>query len=81
MQTILTRRSHLAAITTGLIGAVILLTMTSRTGMAEKAIPDPDKCGAGYASLCKLVETCTPKGFEANGTCKWIYTAAKSYWK
>lgn len=70
-------RSHLAGVTLGLIGAIVLLALLPRPGMAEK---EPTFCGAGRASVCKLVETCEPKGFEANGTCKWIYTASRSYW-
>jgi hypothetical protein len=74
-------RSHLAGLATGLIGAVLLLAATSRPGVAERLVPDPDNCGQGRASMCRLVETCEPKGFEANGTCRWIYTASKYYWR
>lgn len=81
MQNVMKSTSPLTGIAAGLIGALLLLMVTSRPGAAERQDPDPDNCGQGRASMCRLVETCEPKGFEANGTCKWIYTAKKSYWR
>ncbi len=79
MPTVLRRNSQLLGTTLGIAGAIVLLALTSRAGMAEKQ--QADNCDNGYASLCRLVETCTPKGFEANGTCRWIYTASRYYWR
>lgn len=73
--------TQFTGVVTGIVGAVALLTITARPGIAEKLGPDPDSCGQGRASLCRLVETCEPKGFEVNGTCRWIYTASRYYWR
>jgi hypothetical protein len=70
----------MAGVLMGLAGAFILLTLTSQAGAAEKA-GDQDNCDSGNASLCRTIETCTPKGFEDNGTCKWIYTKRSFYWR
>jgi hypothetical protein len=68
-----------AALVAGTAGAILVLALTARPSVAEKAVADD--CANHTSSVCRLVETCSPKGFEDNGTCKWIYTASRSYWK
>ena len=74
----LTASRH-AAFIAGCAGALLLLTLVARRGVAEKQ--QADECYNHNSSLCRLVETCTPKGFEDNGSCKWNYTASRYYWK
>jgi hypothetical protein len=81
MRRILHQHAQFAGLTAGILGALVLLTLTSHPAAAKKADPDPDTCGQGLGSLCRNVETCTPKGFEDNGTCKWTYTSTKTYWR
>lgn len=72
-------RPNIPALAIGCAGALLLLTLVSRSGSAEKQ-PAED-CLNAKDSVCRMVESCTPKGFEANGTCAWTYTVSRSYWK
>jgi hypothetical protein len=59
-----------AAATLGLLGVL------SRPARAEKVTD----CLNQSTSVCQMVETCSG-GFEPNGTCKYIYTVTRYYWK
>lgn len=71
---------RLTALVAGCGAALVLLTVSAQRGAAEKA-PAEEDCLNRRDSVCRMVETCTPKGFEANGTCQWNYTVSRSYWK
>jgi hypothetical protein len=60
----------------GVIGTLVLLGAVSRPGQAEKAVD----CLNQTSSLCQTVERCSG-GFEANGSCPWIYTISRYYWR
>jgi hypothetical protein len=60
----------------GFLAAIGLLALATEAGHAEKA----KECTNHTTSLCEQVERCTPNGFEANGTCHWIYTIQRYYW-
>ncbi len=79
MRTLSFTRRRTAAFALGCVGALLLLTLVSRPGAAEKQ--HVDDCLSANDSVCRMVETCVPHGFEANGTCKWNYTVSRSYWK
>ena len=69
------RVSNLAPVLLGSLGALVLLALTSRPGMAAKQ----DPCGNQTQSLCRTVERCSG-GFESNGTCRWDYSIRRYYW-
>jgi hypothetical protein len=71
--------NRFTALLLGLATTLLLLLITARKGVAEKA--KADDCLNQNSSVCRMVETCTPKGFEANGTCNWVYTVSRYYWK
>lgn len=60
----------------GLAITLGLLILVNRPVKAEKA----PQCMNQNTSVCETVERCSG-GFEANGTCKWIYTITRYYWK
>lgn len=60
------------------LATLLLLGTVQRTASAEKA--NPEECYNNTQALCQKIETCSG-GFEANGTCKWIYTVTRYYWK
>lgn len=60
----------------GAVAALALLTLLTRPARAEKS----RDCLNQNTSVCQTVERCSG-GFEANGTCKWIYTVTRYYWK
>jgi hypothetical protein len=64
------------AIALGLLGTLVLLGAVSRPGRAQKAAD----CLNQTTSLCQTVERCSG-GFEANGSCNWIYTISRYYWR
>jgi hypothetical protein len=72
-------RPNTTALAVGCAGALLLLTLVSRSGAAEKQ--PADDCLNHKDAVCRMVESCTPKGFETNGTCAWTYTVSRSYWK
>lgn len=78
MRALTLSRPNLLALAIGSTGGFLLLALVARPGAAEK---QQDDCRNHKDAVCRMVETCTPKGFENNGTCKWNYTASRSYWK
>jgi hypothetical protein len=66
----------LATLAVGFLAVIGLLTLVPRPGHAEKAT----ECRSQNTSVCETVERCTPRGFEANGACRWNYSISRSYW-
>jgi hypothetical protein len=60
----------------GAAAALILLTAVNRPARAAKAT----ECLNQSSAVCQVVERCSG-GFEQNGSCKWIYTVNRYYWK
>ena len=60
----------------GVLATSVLLTLVSRPARAAKL----SECLNQTTSLCQTVERCSG-GFEANGSCRWIYTVSRYYWK
>jgi hypothetical protein len=65
-----------AATAAGLLIALGLLALTSTPSQAAME----EDCRNQTTSLCRTVERCSG-GFEQNGTCRWIYTVQRYYWK
>ena len=65
------RAIALGALATSILGAAV-----SRPARAEKS----SECYNHTAVLCQTIERCSG-GFETNGTCKWIYTITRTYWR
>jgi hypothetical protein len=63
------------------LGAILagsaLLVLTARDGNAERA----KQCANNTSSLCQQIERCEPVGFDSNGTCRWIYSISRYYWR
>lgn len=64
------------AIALGAAATSILVAAVSRPAGAEKAL----ECYNQSTAVCQTIERCSG-GFEWNGTCKWILTVTRSYWK
>jgi hypothetical protein len=60
----------------GLLSTLILLALVSKPAAAAKTTD----CMNQSTAVCQIVERCSG-GFETNGTCKWIYTVNRYYWK
>lgn len=60
----------------GALATLALLGALNRPAQAEKS----QDCYNNTTSVCQTVETCSG-GFEPNGTCKWVYTIKRYYWK
>lgn len=63
--------------TVGALATLGLLAIGTRPAKAAKLNPD---CYNTNPALCEQVEKCSG-GFEPNGTCKWIYTVTRYYWR
>ena len=74
MSLTLRRPARMVAVT--LLATPVLLGALARPGRAEKSTD----CRNQTTSLCQTVERCSG-GFEANGSCQWIYTISYYYWK
>ncbi len=72
-----TSRRRQGGIALGAIATLTLLALFSRPARAAKLDPE---CLNQNASLCQQIEKCSG-GFEPNGTCKWIYTVTRYYWR
>lgn len=64
------------AVALGLVATLVLLALGSRPASAAKSTD----CQNVTEALCQTVERCSG-GFEANGSCKWIYTISRYYWR
>jgi hypothetical protein len=64
------------AVALGLVATLVLLAVGSRPARAAKSTD----CLNVTSALCQTVERCSA-GFEANGSCKWIYTISRYYWR
>lgn len=60
----------------GFVATLALITVATRPAKAAKL----EDCMSQNPALCQVIERCSG-GFEANGTCKWIYTVSRKYWK
>ena len=60
----------------GLVATLALLALVSRPAAAAKS----SDCLNQNTSACQTIERCSG-GFETNGTCRWIYTVTRYYWK
>lgn len=74
MSLALRRPSRMLAMT--VLATLALLGALSRPGRAEKSAD----CLNHTTSVCQTVERCSG-GFEANGSCQWLYTISYYYWK
>jgi hypothetical protein len=68
---------RLGAVLAGFLAAAALLLLSTREGNAERA----KQCSNNTSSLCQQIERCEPVGFEANGSCRWIYSISRYYWR
>lgn len=57
---------------------LLFLGLIPRPANAAKTVPE--ECYNNTTVLCQKIETCSG-GFEPNGTCNWIYTVTRYYWK
>lgn len=60
-----------------ILATLALLLFTSREGHAERAT----QCTNNTSSLCQQIERCEPVGFESNGSCRWILSTTRYYWR
>jgi hypothetical protein len=56
--------------------SLLLLAAVSRPGRAQKSTD----CKNQITAVCQTVERCSG-GFEANGSCRWMYSISYYYWR